>query len=123
MSVSVTSIMLPFGVGAAPALNHPVEHRLGFVLSGALTEWIGPHVIFGAFLLGVVAREGTGAPRGSVVEGVRQGNSELLPVAITGEFGGALAVAVQPDARAGIRGTGAARSLSATAGGRGTPRG
>ncbi|OLR94838.1 cation:proton antiporter domain-containing protein [Actinokineospora bangkokensis] len=51
----------------------------GLLLSGAATEWIGLHFIFGAFLFGAVfPREGTDALRESVLERMGQFNSALL---------------------------------------------
>ncbi|PPK65021.1 cation:proton antiporter [Actinokineospora auranticolor] len=51
----------------------------GLLLSGAATEWIGLHFIFGAFLFGVVVpHEGTSRLRESVVERIDLFNGTLL---------------------------------------------
>jgi Kef-type K+ transport system membrane component KefB len=51
----------------------------GVLVSGAVTEWIGLHFIFGAFLFGVVVpREGTEELRQAVSERVGEFNSTLL---------------------------------------------
>ncbi|HEY0803566.1 MAG TPA: cation:proton antiporter, partial [Pseudonocardiaceae bacterium] len=93
----------------------------GVLVSGATTEWLGLHFIFGTFLFGVVMpRAGTEALREAIVERVSEFNATLLlpaffivtglkvslsgiglsglgvlglvlVVAITGKFGGAFA--------------------------------
>ncbi|MET8196302.1 cation:proton antiporter [Micromonospora sp. NPDC005686] len=96
---------------------------IGALLSGAATEWMGLHFLFGAFLFGVlVPREGTERLRGDILGSVERFNGTLLLpvffvvagfkvnlsgigagglvefalillVAITGKFGGAYAAA------------------------------
>lgn len=51
----------------------------GVLVSGAVTEWIGLHFIFGAFLFGVIVPgEGTTALRRAIAERVGEFNSALL---------------------------------------------
>nr|ACJ60945.1 VEG3 [uncultured soil bacterium] len=51
----------------------------GVLVSGAVTEWIGLHFIFGAFLFGVIVpREGTDTLRHTIIERVGEFNSALL---------------------------------------------
>ncbi|MCE7003138.1 cation:proton antiporter [Kibdelosporangium philippinense] len=51
----------------------------GVLVSGAVTEWIGLHFIFGAFLFGVIVpREGTEKLRHTIIERVGEFNSALL---------------------------------------------
>nr|AGS49521.1 Na+/H+ antiporter [uncultured bacterium esnapd7] len=51
----------------------------GLLTSGAATEWIGLHFIFGAFLFGVVMpRDDTEALRGALIERVGEFNGALL---------------------------------------------
>jgi Kef-type K+ transport system membrane component KefB len=51
----------------------------GVLVSGAATEWLGLHFIFGAFLFGVVMpRAGTEALRAAIVERVGEVNNTLL---------------------------------------------
>jgi K+:H+ antiporter len=94
---------------------------IGALLSGAVTEWIGLHFIFGAFLFGVlIPREGTERLRAEILGRISEFNTALLLpvffivaglnadlsglgaaglgelglvllVAVTGKFGGAFA--------------------------------
>lgn len=51
----------------------------GVLISGALTEWLGLHFIFGAFLFGVIMpRAGTEKLRKSIVDRVEEFNGALL---------------------------------------------
>ncbi|MEU1811290.1 cation:proton antiporter [Micromonospora sp. WMMD1076] len=52
---------------------------IGALLSGAATEWMGLHFLFGAFLFGVlVPREGTDRLRGEILGSVERFNGTLL---------------------------------------------
>ncbi|HWM04091.1 MAG TPA: cation:proton antiporter [Actinophytocola sp.] len=111
--------LIPGDVGPSAGVLTTV--LAGVLVSGAVTEWIGLHFIFGAFLFGVIVpREGTEALRRAVLERVGDFNAALLLpvffivaglkvdlsgigavgvvelglvllVAITGKFGGAYA--------------------------------
>ncbi|RVX44163.1 Kef-type K+ transport system membrane component KefB [Nonomuraea polychroma] len=52
---------------------------VGLLLSASLTEWIGLHAVFGAFLFGaVVPRQGTERIRQEILEGVGQFTAVIL---------------------------------------------
>ncbi|MGW4800887.1 cation:proton antiporter domain-containing protein [Nonomuraea sp. NPDC004297] len=59
--------------------KHLVTVLAGVLVSGAVTEWIGLHFIFGAFLFGVlVPRAGTEEPRHALQQRVGEFNATLL---------------------------------------------
>lgn len=65
-----------FTAGATGALPTVLA---GALISGAVTELIGLHFIFGAFLFGVIVpREGTDALRHRIIDRVEEFNSALL---------------------------------------------